>query len=694
MADPDFDDAGWETLDVPGHWRSSPAFAHSDGPLIYRRWFSTGSQPGRAFLVFDGLFYQGDVWLDGEYLGDTEGYFFPHHFEITDALRRRRDHLIAVEVSCSRPGDLTAKRNLTGVFQHWDCIDPDWNPGGMWAGVRIERTGPVRITALKVLCREASPERAVLDLEATLDSPDPAPARLRTVITPGADPEGPPAAEHRQEQALSAGANVVRWRVVVERPELWWPRALGPQPLYQVAVAVDLDDRDGSGPSDRRVLVTGLRQVKLRNFTATVNGERLFLKGANYGPTRRALGEATGEEVERDVRLAAEAGLDLLRVHAHVGRPELYQAADRLGVLLWQDLPLQWGYGHVRSQAVRQARQAVDLLGHHPSVAVWCAHNEPIAVDMAPGRALAPRTVARFAAGQVLPTWNKTVLDRSLRRALERADGSRAVIAHSGVVPHPAWGTDSHFYYGWYHGDERDFPRMLARFPVLARFVGEFGAQAVPDSAEFMGPEAWPDLDWDRLVAHHGLQLEIFRARVPPEDHLTFESWREATQRYQATVVRHHIETLRRLKYRPTGGFCFFMLTDAQPAVSWAVLDHHRRPKAAYRTIAEACAPVIVTADRPPAAYRPGERLGLDVHVVSDLRVPLHDCVVRATVRWPSGERSWRFAGSVDADVCARIGRLALTIPKDSPAGDLSVDLQLSWPGGSRSNRYESVVTA
>ena len=124
----------------------------------------------RAWLTFDGLFYQGDVWLDGAYLGDTEGYFAPHTFEVTDALRARGEHHLAVEVTCSRPNDLTAKRNLTGVFQHWDCLDPDWNPGGIWRPVRVTETGPVRIARLRALCREATTERAVLVLRATLDS--------------------------------------------------------------------------------------------------------------------------------------------------------------------------------------------------------------------------------------------------------------------------------------------------------------------------------------------------------------------------------------------------------------------------------------------------------------------------------------------------------------------------------------------
>lgn len=694
MAEPGLDDSGWEILEVPGHWRGSAAFSTSDGPVVYRRRFEA-EPPGadeRVFLVFEGLFYQGDVWLDGEYLGDTEGYFFPHHFEVTEALRQPGEHVLAVEVSCSRPSDLTAKRNLTGVFQHWDCIDPGWNPGGIWAGVRLERTGPARIQSLKTLCREANAERAVLEMEATIDSPGPATARLRTVLRPEADPTGPASADHDQEQVLSAGVTVVRWRVAIERPELWWPRALGPQPLYRMTVDLDIDGR--AGRSDGRTVVTGLRQVKVRNFVATVNGERLFLKGANYGPTRRALADVGPGEAARDVELAEAAGLDLLRVHAHVGRPELYEAADRMGMLIWQDLPLQWGYGQVRRQAVSQARRAVEMLGHHPSIALWCGHNEPMAVDMAPGTALASGTVARMVAGQVLPTWNKTALDRSIRRALERSDGTRTVVAHSGVVPHPAWGTDSHLYFGWYHGAERDFPRVLARFPVLARFVSEFGAQAVPESADFMEPQRWPHLDWRRLEAHHCLQRQVFDERVPPGDHRTFHEWRRATQEYQATVLRHHIETVRRLKYRPAGGFCFFMLADSQPAVSWSVLDHERVPKAAYRAVSEACAPVIVTADRPAEHYRPGDRVSLDVHVVSDLRVALRDCRITATVRGPAGTRTWRWAGAVDADSCVRVGRLGFNIPRDSRPGVLEIELHLHWPGGHRQNRYSSAVAA
>ncbi|TML64174.1 MAG: hypothetical protein E6G17_03430 [Actinobacteria bacterium] len=680
---PELDDSSWAELAVPGHWRSSPAFASNDGPLLYRRRFEHALLgPGRrAWLVLDGVFYQADVWLDGAYVGDTEGYFFPHTLEVTDALQARDDHVLAVEVACTRPQDRKAKRNLTGVFQHWDCLDPDWNPGGIWRPVRVEESGPVRIVRLRALCTAADEQRATVSFRAVLDTADADTIEVRTTIG---------AVEHVARHPLAAGENRVEWQVSVEQPALWWPHALGSQPLHEVRVEATA----GGRLSDERRLRIGLRQVRMKRWVLSVNGERLFLKGSNHGPTRMQLAEASPAELARDVELAKAAGLDLLRVHAHVTRPELYDAADEAGVLVWQDMPLQWGYARgVRKEAVRQARELVDLLGHHPSIAIWCGHNEPFRLDAEPGSFSDPAAlVTSFIAAQELPGWNKTVLDHSIHRALEQADPTRPVIPHSGVLPHPgSGGTDTHLYFGWYHGDERDLPRALAGFPRLARFYSEFGAQAVPTTDEFIEPERWPDLDWPRLARTHCLQKPLFDRYVPPADHATFEAWRDATQAYQATVIKHHVETLRRLKYRPTGGFAHFFLADAHPAVTWSVLDHERAPKAGYRALADACAPVIVVADRPAAAYAPGDAVSLDVHVVSDLRVPLADVRVTATLRWTGGSHRWAWEGDVPVDGCVRIGTIQAVAP--AAAGPLELELDLVHDDVKATNRYDSVIS-
>ena len=109
------------------------------------------------------------------------------------------------------------------------------------------------------------------------------------------------------------------------------------------------------------------------------------------------------------------------------------------------------------------------------------------------------------------------------------------------------------------------------------------------------------------------------------------------------------IETLRRLKYRPTGGFCFSSLNDSAATISSSILDHERRPKVAYDAVAAACATVLVTADPLPADVTPGDRVDLDVHVVSDRRDPIDFAVVDAVASWSGGHQRWRFGGPVPA---------------------------------------------
>ena len=657
FTDPVFADDGWEPIAVPGHWRRSSGFGDTDGPLLYRLRFEhpIPADPERTWLTFDGLFYQGDVWLDGTYLGDTEGYFQPHTFDISEPIASRAEHMLAVEVACARQTDLASKRNLTGTFQHSDYIDPEWNPGGIWRPVRLESTGPVRIRDLRVRCRDATPERAVVVFDANLETLESRSVTIKSTVG---------AVDHELTQTLATGENHVEWTVTVDQPDLWWPWSLGDQPLHDVTVEAWVDDER----SHRRQVRTGLRRVDVHNWICSVNGERLFLKGANHGPTQLDLASATTGQLAADVKLAKDAGLDFLRVHAHITRPEFYDVADEAGLLLWQDLPLHRGYARgIRKQAVRQARYAVQVLGHHPSIAVWCGHDEPVPLT-------SPMT------GQVLPTWNKSILDRSIKRALEQADGTRPVVAHSGVLPHPPQldGTDSHLYFGWYWGEERDLPKLCATVPRLVRFVSEFGAQAVPDDAAFCAPSRWPDLDWAALGERHCLQKDAFDRYVPPAEHATFDEWRAATQQYQATVIKHHVETLRRIKYRPTGGFAQFLLADCMPAVTWSVLDHSRVPKRGYAALAAACQPVIVVADRLPASLRAGAPLELDVHVVSDLRHPLVGCRVTATLGWDGGERIWTFGGNVGADECVLVGHITTEVP--SAVGPVRLDLALDGP--------------
>jgi beta-mannosidase len=241
----------------------------------------------------------------------------------------------------------------------------------------------------------------------------------------------------------------------------------------------------------------------------------------------------------------------------------------------------------------------------------------------------------------------------------------------------------------------RDFGELLRRWPRLARFVTEFGAQAAPIDAPWLEPERWPHLDWDAAYRHYALQRVFFDRHVPPADHPDYASWAEATQRYQADLVRYHIETLRRLRYRPTGGFAMFCFADSAPGVTWSVLDHERRPKLGYHALARACAPVLVVATWPPEVVRPGDTLALDLHVINDTRDPLDELVLRARLSWGDNtdthHHSWSWAGAVGADDLAFIATLVARVPEVS--GPLELVLELDGAGGVEPARYSITVT-
>jgi beta-mannosidase len=281
---------------------------------------------------------------------------------------------------------------------------------------------------------------------------------------------------------------------------------------------------------------------------------------------------------------------------------------------------------------------------------------------------------------QQLPSWNRTVLDGSLKVVVERNDGTRPVVAHSGVAPHLPQldGTDSHLWFGWYESEVEELAEFAATVPRSVRFVSEFGAQAPPPTADFCEPGAWPDLPWDRLVHDFGCQTAVFDERCSPDEFGSFAEWREAAQRYQSELVGRTIEVLRRLKYHPTGGFCVYKLSDARPSISFSLIDHAGQPKAAFDALRRACRPVIAVADAPPLTVAAGSVLELTLHVVSDLRTDLAGAEVRATATWRSGTREWTWGGDIPADSCLRIAVMSLPVPP-SP-GPLQIAISVVHP--------------
>lgn len=715
------DDDAWLEQELPAHWQQHPLLERYTGKVVYRKRFdleelgawgvglaapsaaprgdvlpdsdplAPGRQPRapRYWLRLNGVFYFSQPYFNGVDLGRHEGYFTPQEHEVTRWVQEHNE--LVVEVECPDERDKTGKRLVTGVFSHWDCMDPLLNPGGIWLPVELIASGPVRVREVLLETRAAGAEAAELRFHATLDSAAARDVTLRWTFAPRNFPGVVQQIE--QPRALAAGEYEIAGTLQLRDPQLWWPHDMGHPSMYQVTLEV----LDAGEVSDAHSFGFGVRTFAMHDWVPHINGVRFFAKGNNYPPTDARLATVTPEQCRADMRLAQQCHMNMLRVHGHVGHPALLDAADEAGVLIWQDFPLHWLYQRaVLPEALRQSRQMVRLLYNHPSVVVWCMHNEPIFVVDPKDERWHMR--ARSYASVFLYSWNRDVLDTRLAAAVAKEDATRFVVRSSGeyAVPFARPGSDGHFYYGWYkiYGALRSWEPIIRRFPDNIRFVTEFGAQSFPNvesCLKFMDADV-RRIDYRRLTERHQFEFNIMDYWLPWRDASSLDELVALTQGYQAHINRFYIDRLRHAKYRPTGGVLPFMFHDPNPAVGKSVLDYWRVPKASYDAMRLAFSPQYVFTLVGPDPYPAGAAVDLPIYVVNDAH---HDVpvAVRALLTDPGGAELARVERvfALPADCMAmEIERLRLTPER---AGTYTLTLTMRPAEGEEIvNRYEIVV--
>ena len=636
FTDPDYDDSGWTPIRVPSHWQTQPGFEDFDGTLLYRCDLTVPSLHAgqRRWLRFHGVCYSSDVFLDGAYLDQTEGYFSNHRFEITDLAHRAGTLILAIEVGAPRNPEGEHKRALTGWLTDAPGTPPGWNPAGIWQPLEIIDTGPIAFRHFRAVCVAADRRRARIALRAVLLVDQPGQVELVTEIAGVID---------SSTHDVAAGENRVEWHVDVPDPELWWPHGSGDQPLFDCRVQARTPD---GTISDRKYRRIGFRSTSMRDFILRVNERRIFMKGINVAPTELDLAATPSSAIRAELERIRDTGFNLVRVRSHVTRRDFYDHCDELGLLVWQDLPMIGGYVRsITGRVEQQVRDLVDLVGHHPSVVVWGGHMQPHSDE--------PRSTAAPAIRhQQLPSWNRTVLDRALRRTFLQCDPSREVVAHSEVAPHVPHlaGSDVGLYFGWFEGHAGQLADYAATLPRMVRFVSDMGGQALPRNV---------DRDLDAMLRVAGAETDALHQLIPPSDYPDVDSWIAEMRRVQAELLKTTVETLRVLKYKPTGGFCAGLWRAVSPGLSRALVDHDGMPRPGHEAVARALQPVL------PILYPPGSTIlartsnTMSLHVVNDLDRAL-ELDVTATVSDHRGESQKRWRGLIEADSVAYLADIAV----------------------------------
>lgn len=599
----------WEEMEVPSNWYLNGLPNHA-GVVWFRRTFIFDEDlTGReAWINFAGIDYFAEIWLNDAFVGKHEGYFQSFQFNITDMIKKGENILIVkVDSPFEEPikNWPDQKRLIKGVLNHHDCRPGGWHPifgqsgntGGIWGDVDLFVTDKVVFEKVKVTTESITENNTRLKFninvvnleEKSID----AAISIKTYF------DGEEQTNLHDKITLNDSQNCLQYYQIINDPYLWWTWDHGDPDLYQVIIVIEWEGRSIENKFD-----FGIRTVSINKEGQLLLNERpIFIRGTNVIPSQW-FSTYQDRQIERDMDLLRVANINAVRIHAHITRREFYSACDQAGLLIWQDFPLQWGYTHSTdfiNSAKRQIVEMVDNLYNHPSIYLWCCHNEP------------PSESDSF--------------DNMLSELVRKNDPSRFVHPNSTFQEHP--------YNGWYSGSIEQFVAIPGG-PVPS----EFGAQALPEQIsleEMMPADAlWPP-DWDVWAFHNFQYDQNFNvAHLDMGD--TLETFIENSQNYQYYYIKYSIENYRRTLEKPIFGLYQFMFKDCWPAITWSVVDYFGRLKPGYDALRIAYQPVLISFDIQRYEVVNGLNIFKGVYIVNDLNISFERAIVEITLEDSKGK--------------------------------------------------------
>ncbi len=331
----------------------------------------------RLLLHFGAVDYSAMVWVDGTLAVEHEGGYTPFHADITYALRDGAEEHEIVVRALDDPGDLEKPRGK----QDWQ-LDPHsiWYPRttGIWQTVWLERVPATRIGRVQW---DANIERWEIGLDAFVIAPSH--QKLRLGVKLWVD-DLLLAHDH-----YTVVAGEVHRRIALSDPgiddfrnELLW------SPISPKLIEAELELIDEHG---RRIDFVE-SYTALRAFA--VQGDRFVLNGRPY-PLRLVLDQGywddTGltppndEAMKRDVELAIKMGFNGVRKHQKIELPRYLYWADRLGLLVWEEMPSAYRFS--RRSVELLTRQWLEVMrrdASHPCIMAWVPFNESWGVPNLP----------------------------------------------------------------------------------------------------------------------------------------------------------------------------------------------------------------------------------------------------------------------------------------------------------------------
>lgn len=385
----DFDDSGWERVNLPHDWAIKGPFYDGDKPEVgggmgrlpvqgvgwYRNKISIpASDKGKSiFLDIEGAMSYAMVWLNGTLVGGWPYGYNSWRLDLSSYLYYGADNQLAIRLD--NPN-----------------YSSRWYPGaGIYRNVWLTKTNAVHIGqwGSYVTTSYVSEASATIKLNINIDNDSESSAivvvnsEVYELSATGEILSEAVGSFPSKEVALEAkGKAEAQMAMELNNPKLWGPRPQQRPHLYKALTTLSQNGKI----IDRYETEFGIRDIQMDpNQGLIVNGELIKIKGVNQHHDLGALGAAFNKRAaERQLELLQEMGCNAIRMAHNPPAPELLDLADRMGFLVvneifdsWQrkktahDFHLifdEWSEADLRS-FIRRDR-------NHPSIIMWSYGNE------------------------------------------------------------------------------------------------------------------------------------------------------------------------------------------------------------------------------------------------------------------------------------------------------------------------------
>lgn len=553
-----------------------------DRNFWYRTEFATPAEKSeKIWLNFEGVNRKAEIFLNGIRLGGLDGFMQRGKFDITGIARTSGKNILAVLVQWpTRP----VANYAMPAYMSSDSWD--WMPAvpgllqGITDDVYLTTTGGVTIADPWIRTDvSADKSKAYLWLNANLtnNTVKEQDGEFTAIINPG-NIKLTRKLKLQPGQSVSLSFDSTRYKseMVLRNPRLWWPNGYGEPNLYTLDLAYTANGQ----ASDSRQIKFGVKKYSYDTLGGvlhiSVNGEKIFVKGGNWGMSEYLL-RCRGAEYDLKLRLHKEMNYNMIRNWiGSVTDEEFYDACDKYGVMVWDDFWLN-SHPNLPNDVLSFNANAVEKikrLRNHPSIAMWCGDNE---------------------------SYPQPPLDGWLREDVKTFDaGDRQYHSNSHSDNLTGSGPWSNFHPNWYFtrypggfgGDKGWGFRTEIGTAVFTTF--ESFKKFMPQSSWWPRNEMWNKHFFGASAANGGPDRYETTLNGSYGKATGIEDWCRKAQLVNLETNKALYEGWQHHMWDDASGVMTWMSQSAYPSFVWQTYDYYYDLNGAYWGVKKACEPVHI----------------------------------------------------------------------------------------------------